>query len=343
MPTQKEITEAVASKLATKDMSNQAKMVLRRATEATLKRIQQDTAVQLKENSAGLIENFCKNTANRMLANSQKWFDQQTEEVSIFPAGTRLIYQTGEVTSIIIEEAPQLRTISILNRNKTKNEHRRLAFPYTVFVVQLCKNQIAGVYAGVRKSPLNSLEDVLDFMPLPNVDENHRVCLGNAPSAGAKESINRKVEMAIGGFWQSVFTDSHIAASSNFLTDNQFSHEKWENESEKNPLAFKNWKYRKGMSIRGLIEVGTKAQNTLIPVLKADILEAVANVGGEVIKILESLDFEKESVDSTYNNTLQGILKEIITQAYGELWEYTQNHLHAEREKLKAEYRNAHK
>ena len=58
IPSQADITSAVAKSLEKKDISKQAISVLQKSTEKVLKRIKQNVDAQIKEDSSPIVEEF---------------------------------------------------------------------------------------------------------------------------------------------------------------------------------------------------------------------------------------------------------------------------------------------
>lgn len=346
MPTQKEIVDTVSLALQKKDFTNQAVLVLKKATGHVLGRVQQNIDAQLKEDSNTVIEEFCRNLATKLSKMGQNWYDSVTNELVIYPSGTRLIWRDGPMTTIFVEQPPQVRTIYVNKRGEdgVSADTYHLSFPYCVFVAGFNNGEFAGFNIGVRKTPMTSLDDEIYNPPVANVNGHCTVCMGNQFKIPPNLNLTEKVNYVISSFWQSRFTHEGSDALNAFLKRNGLTLDTWESRTRENPLLAVEPKieYQSPMKLRSLLKAtanGTSVKESaaLITQMKQEIITAVGTLGGDVKNLLQDLDLNVENRDKAHLETLQVILKEIIVQAYAELWEYLQRQLNDERNKLQQE------
>jgi len=330
-----ELVNAVAKGMEGKDLSQQAVGVLRRSTEKVLERIKQNVDAQIKEDSYPVIEQFCTNVGQKLSSMSQQWVDGVSNDLVVFPEGTRYIFRDGDLTTIVIEQQPQNRHVNIGGRVYM------LAMPYIQFIIPF-KNHVSlrNLYVGMTRKPISDLDGMIFNPILPNISD-HAVCTGDMawPSKG---TVTENVDKIIGGFWQSAFTADSSTALATFLKDNDLTLESWQAKSLVDPtfVVNKKTKYTNGRTIRRFLAVnkdGKSGTISLVNNLKAEIVNAVGTIGGDLQKMLTNVDMKTENRDKPHVEVLQEVLKEIIVQAYSELWEFLQQQLQQERAKLQSE------
>lgn len=355
MPSQQEIVDAVARQLQSKDLSQQAVMVLQRATGRVLDRIKQNVDAQIKEDSSPIVEDFVRNISTRLSAMTQQWADGIKNDLVVFPEGTRYIFRDGAMTTIVVEQPPQVRHV------KVDGHIYLLAMPYVQFILPFKNHQATGqVMVGCTKKPLSDLDVPICNLPLPNV-ANHGVCMGNCPVPQGM-NMNDQVNTLIGNFWQSEFNQNHNADYLTFLQEmgwftargNQAglypdTHPgllEWQKKTEASPMFMiaRETKLKPGGTVRRFLasDAGDKnGSQSIVNKLKTEIITAVGSIGGDIQALLTGVDLKTENREKAHVETLQNILKEIIVQAYAELWEYLQKQLQDERAKLQQEMQAA--
>ena len=144
--------------------------------------------------------------------------------------------QQGQRTTFVIEQAPQVRTLSW--RSIDEGETWKLAFPYVIFVVVFAGDAVSTGECRVfyRNSPLNG-DDTVYRSNLCNVYQDGRICTGSMRVTG--DSLAQKAEGFVGGFWRSQF-NSDLSDQSWGPAARKFPQVKslktWQDESVKNPL-----------------------------------------------------------------------------------------------------------
>jgi len=359
MPTQEEIVNAVVRQLKGKDLSQQAVMVLQKATARVLERIKQNVDVQVKEDSSPIVEKFVKNAATKMSAMTQQWADGVKNDLVVFPEGTRYIWRDGQMTTIIVEQQPQVRHINVYGKIYL------LSLPYVQFILHFKNHELQhSLRVTCTKKPITDLDQAANFIPLGNIDSNHNVCMGNFrwPTTGNMTDV---VNAVIGEFWQGQFNYDGGGHMLEFFSDNTLAAKTardsreddrngivqpgftaWAKKTQENALygTERTTKYRPGATFRRFLATDSGDKNgsqSIVNNLKQEIITAVGAIGGDIQAILTATDLETENREKVHVETLQGILKEIIVQAYAELWEYLQKQLQDERAKLQKEMQEA--
>jgi len=351
MPSQQEIVDAVARQLQSKDLSQQAVMVLQRATGRVLERIKQNVDAQVKEDSSPIVEEFVRNVATKLSAMTQQWADGVKNDLVVFPEGTRYIFRDGVMTTIVVEQQPQVRHIKI------DGQIYLLAMPYVQFIIPFKNHKpLNQLHVGCTKKPINDLDVPICNLPLPNIS-SHLVCMGNTHWPQDTNMTNM-VNTIIGNFWQSEFNQNHNADYLTFLKEMGWlsvrgnadnSHAallQWQTETQRSPMFIieKPAKLKPGGTVRRHLATDSGDKNgsvSIVNKLKQEIITAVGAIGGDIQALLTGVDLKTENREKAHVETLQNILKEIIVQAYAELWEYLQKQLQDERAKLQQEMQAA--
>lgn len=351
MPTQQEIVEAVARQLKNKDLSQQAVMVLQKATARVLERIQQNVNAQIQEDSSPIVEKFVKSSATKMSAMTQQWADGVKNDLVVFPEGTRYIWRDGTMTTIIVEQQPQVRHINVYGKTYL------LSMPYVQFIMTFKSHKLMHeLSVTCTKKPITDLDQAANYLPLGNIDAGHNVCMGTFPWP-TSGNMTEVVNAVIGEFWQGQFNYDNGGFMLDFFTDNGLHKPKaredvnpgfvaWSKKSHENALyaTERTTKFKPGATFRRFLATDSGDKNgsqSIVNNLKQEIITAIGTIGSDIQTMLTSVDLATENREKAHVETLQGVLKEIIVQAYAELWEYLQKQLQDERAKLQAEMQAA--
>lgn len=352
MPTQEEIVNAVTRQLQTTDMSKQAVMLLQKATGRVLERIKQNVDAQVKEDSAPIVEAFVKGVATKMSNTTQHWVDGVKNDLVVFPEGTRYIWRDGALTTIIVEQHPQVRHVNVYGLTYL------LSMPYIQFVLTFKNHKpISGLKVTCTKKSIADLDQAACYLPLGNIDDSHNVCMGDFrwPEGG---NMTEMVNNIIGSFWQSQFNYDNGGHMLKFFEENGLQPKtgnreqvsegfvNWQKKTKENSLyaTDKGTKYKPGSTFRRFLvadNTTTDGSASIVNKLKSEIVTAVGAIGGDIQNLLTNVDLKTENRDKAHVETLQVVLKEIVVQAYAELWEYLQKQSQNERAKLQAEMQAA--
>lgn len=317
MHTKEEIIASVGRSVSSKDFSQQAVATINRCAEKVLARLQQDNAASLKENAEAVALQLGKNLAQKLSAISQNWVDNSKLELMIYPEGTRFIQKDGLTTVIVIEQPPQIRTIFY----ERKKYH--ISIPYSVFVLRFQDRNWNNLSVGFRITPLMSLNDHLFATGLPNLHGAvHGVCMGEYKPDFSKNKTQQAAAV-ISEFWQSQFNSGDFQATL----------EQWELKTKTDPLYGLKRQYNKGERIIDVVSgyVNSAENIDLVSHLKQEIIKAVTDIGSNVRETILNINLVKENKQKVSIETLEEILKEIIKQAYKELWDYLEVNLQKER------------
>lgn len=344
LPSKEEIVKQVQETIERKDWSKQAVKVMKKSSDSVLTRVQQNVAAQLQEDTAPIIQKFVINLSRSLMDATASFLEKSndaTVDLPVFPIGTRYIKQDGNVLNVVIEQPPQARTLfftanaaqnfdSSIGKNVSATQSYYLSLPYTIFVLQFVNGQYSGeLNVFWRSRPLSSIADELAIMPFPNISGG-KVCLGEFRINAQNKKVDDQCNHIISGFWQTVFGHDYVDRITKFMALNNMTVHQWVAKSKQNPLCAMDFKLQPA-SVKLQQTFRVDGQNNLVALLKQHILTAVGQIGGEVQKLLIDLDVTGENREKVHVETMSEIVKEIIIEAYGELWGHLSIKLEKER------------
>jgi len=343
LPSKDDIVKQVQQTIERKDWSKQAVKVMKKSSDAVLGRVQQNVSAQLQEDTAPIIQNFVINLSRSLMDATANFLEKSrdaTVDLPVFPVGTRYIKQDGQVLNVVIEQPPQARTVFFTNdaastfdshiNGNGRSQSYYLAMPYTIFVLQFVNGQYAGeLNVFWRNRPLGTISDEMALMPFPNISGG-KVCLGDFRVDNRNHKVDDQCNQIISGFWQTIFGSDYVDRFSKFMSLNNIRIDRWVENSKKNPLYALDLKLQPA-NVKLQQTFRQDATNSLVTLLKQHILTAVGQIGGEVQKLLVDLDVTGENREKVHVETMSEIVKEIIIQAYAELWEQLSIKLEKER------------
>lgn len=158
----------------------------------------------------------------------------------ILPNGCKFFRQRGPQTILVIEKAPETRHVKWINMNPERSKiNWKLAFPYTIYILEYRNQAFNSTRIYYRNTPLTSLEDMLFSTNLCNVYSQGTICTGELSINVDGSSIMESADNFIAGFWQSTFNAD--LKNQNFDVDagrvpTLASLEKWQASTKADPL-----------------------------------------------------------------------------------------------------------
>lgn len=190
--------------------------ILTKVVIETLHKYQQKVNVGVQDSISDLLDNFKQKITQEIFDIAGTWKVANREPV-MFPRGCRFCWTKGESTIFIIEQDPQIRSLSMaagmLGQSYSYAAHEQteyiaLALPYVVFIVHFRANEFAGLYCGWRRQPLGDLSDMLCRPLLPNIHDTLNVCTGwSAAAHYGQGSMAERTMNIITNFWSSTFNN----------------------------------------------------------------------------------------------------------------------------------------
>lgn len=202
-----------------------ARALLQSTSDKTLDRFQQDIAAGVWGVVETTINTFREQLLSQVhgpiLGARNSLFSEGPVET--FPEGTKFYLSSGELSVVVVEQKPQVRTvffdegflreeggihgfrIDSLSEQVEGYRGLQLAFPYVVFLVRLWRGEYDSLFVFFSKKPLSSLDEQIFLPNLPNTDYNGHVCLGMGEPEGF--TVSTRVQEIITHFWQSQFNN----------------------------------------------------------------------------------------------------------------------------------------
>lgn len=131
------------------------------------------------------------------------------EQLPLLPIGARWLLMRGHSTVVAVEQAPQIRRVSLRDRTGGAKGYL-LAFPYIVYLLLFYRGAFEEMRLYYRKAPLQSQDDPLLFPNLWNVSANEsplakcRACLRGRPLF-EDHSLAGQAQEAVEFFWNAGF------------------------------------------------------------------------------------------------------------------------------------------
>jgi hypothetical protein len=245
----------------------------------------------------------------------------------VWPDGFKVAYTKGTRTVVVVEQKPQVRTVSftpdlLSSQNVLKEAHGStengyrfsLAFPFVYFVIVFDSGKYAYHEVYFRNKSLTSVREHIYLAPLPNVwnqqDKRQRaMCMGNGFSKEVLEelTIARQCELVISEFWQRTFNNDLGGGGQERIDKRIRNYAEWQKHSEEDSLFILTVQWPQGKTIKGVIEsaIENRQQKVVDSVdnhIRSLLVNGVAKVGTRVkAEInnakakLKPLDLDKEA------------------------------------------------
>lgn len=340
MTNKDQIITAVIENLKSKDYTPQAIEILKKSTESVLERLKSTLEISIKDAASPIIADFSKKTTEKLNNLSQRWVNTETAELEVFPEGTKYIHKNGKITTIVVEQPPHSRNIRYLE------ETYFLSFPYTQFTINFFEEKIESIYMSMTKKPITGLDGLLYFPCLPNINVDHKVCMGSIKNSSHEGSMSEKVKSIISTIWQSTFTADY-SENFNFFLRSNFNGRpltEWKEKTKENPLFIvgKDIKLKEGRTLKRFITNDSKNESAEVIAtnMKNVILDSVTAIATDMKQSFSVVDIQEENIDKVHLETMQQILKEFAVLCYDVLWDYLQEDVKKEREKMKEEMKS---
>jgi hypothetical protein len=256
--------------------------ILARVVIDSLRRYQERLQVGIQDSVTDLLSSFKLQIAEDIYQASQNWMVATHREPILFPPSCRYLYTLAGSTLVVIEQEPIIRTLRLdkylfenyrspravaqeleSSTNSFLIESKRLAIPYTVFILHFRNDALDGsgdekfrnLYMGWRNSPLSSLNDQIYAPYLPNIHaQNYTVCTGNHGLA-SKGGISVMTQRVITDFWNSDFnTDLSTHWYNKDSIPQIATVDDWEKNSREDPLFILTVPLVSPISVNGLIK-----------------------------------------------------------------------------------------
>ena len=207
----------------------------------------------------------------------QQLKEKLDDSPQILPRNVKVAYTKGSRTVIMIEQDPQVRTVTftgdLLTRNTANqavgtsfNGYRfNLAFPYVIFCMIFDNDRFSHMELYFRNKTLTSGREHLYLAPLPNVHRDRPVareagsklmCMGNDfwDKIAEENTISRQCDLIIAEFWQRSF-NSHLGTGNHDKLDSRLAtFATWQAETQKDPLFILTVQWNNAKTAKGVVE-----------------------------------------------------------------------------------------
>lgn len=256
----------------------------------------------------------------------QQVFSRNEPSPMVLPENTKMAFTKGNRTVFVIEQKPQVRSVSFVPKllsnkeqmagTRTSNGNYRfsLAFPYICFVLVFDDELFAFQEIYFRNKPLTSPREHLYMAPLPNIwrtERDHKaVCMGNDFVPQDEGPIARQAELAISEFWQRTFND-HLGNGGK-IDKRIASYYEWQARTEKDPLFILKMKWGRGNTAKNLIDKILKQRTMNHPTDSID-TETRKLLESGVSQVIKKIKSEIDSAKK--NHTLRsGEIDDIVKE-----------------------------
>ncbi len=182
------------------------------------------------------LQPFIKELAGKLSDRVSGWYNEQTDELEIYPNGTRLVHRRGNTKVIVVEEEPKVRRINFLGTWYS------VGLPYVVFTFAFCNGNISHATVHFRKEPLRKLSDRLFLPALPNVEEGTcKICWYSSSVGSEWTAIQNSLEFTTGSYSQKISAVMRYFWASEFSTDWNKNVKKYENRHPTELGSFERW------------------------------------------------------------------------------------------------------
>lgn len=301
-------------------------------------RMSQELLGSLSDEAEGLARDLQIELSEKIWDAFQQYKECAKETPIVWAEGTKVAYTKGIRTVVVIEQKPQVRSVTFdseLVQTKaiadkaqgTSNNGYRfaLAFPYVYFVVVFDRGKYSYHELYFRNKPLTSMREHIYLAPLPNVwrDKDKKIknmCMGDGfkKAVDGELTIARQCEIVVGDFWQRTFSKDLGNGEPEKVDKRIKNYGVWQDNSAEDPLFVLTVQWPKGKTMKGVLETaldGREQKDALDPVdneIKVLLTTGCGNLSNKV----------KEAIRTAKGHTLSSVqldqeartkLEELIT------------------------------
>jgi hypothetical protein len=326
------ISQALMTKTATKLRSE-----LKAISNTVFNRMTQEFQSQIIDESESLSTDLQFELLERIWDSFQTFKKLVKESPFIFPNGMKMAYTKGIRTVIVVEQATQIRSVSLHGSlltnsdaqkaisNENGNYRFNLAFPYIYFVMVFDNEKYVFQEIYFRNKPLTSVREHVYPAPLPNVfyeknTTNLRICMGGQDfkrEVQQESSITRQVEYVIGEFWQRTFNSDTGTDACSKIDKRLKNYGTWQEHSTKDPFFILDVDWPKGKTIKGVVETildqrkQTEELDSVDQHIRTLLLNGVNKVTTKInagVMKAKSLELNQEDLSDKIQRTLEEVV-----------------------------------
>lgn len=344
MTTTQEKLIAWVESVKNNDQSRRAVQAMKAGTGLVLNRLKQNFGTTVNDACNGEVNHFKETVSNQIQSFCNAWIENQSNQLVVFPEGTRFVNREGSLLNVVIEQKPSVRVINYLENSYS------LSMPYVQFYITFAVEnreslRISQIKISCSKKPITSLNDRVYRLPLPNL--GNTLCLGDIQSHASASfrntsNVTDKCNETINLFWQSQFNNDlndffKLWLQRNF--NDEFSRNGEIGSSNNIRLCLRSWQEKSKTypmfvlgagcefdifsNVSSFISSDFSSRNTRTALLNN--IAAVVNSEtdryiGKVLGSLNSVDLEEENRNSAHQSVLNEQITVMVNSTYAELW-----------------------
>jgi len=326
------------------DHSEKAVQAMKAGTGLVLNRLKKNFGATVNDACKTEVNHFKETVSTQIQSFCNAWIENQSNQLIVFPEGTRFVNREGNLLNVVIEQKPSVRVINYLDTTYS------LSLPYVQFYITFAVEnreslRISQIKISCSKKPISSLNDRVFRMPLPNI--GNTLCLGDMQNHGSSSfrntsNVTDKCNETINLFWQSQFNNDlsdffkswlHLNFKNEFTNSGDIGSSRnvrlclrsWQEKSKTNPLFVldENCVFESFSSVSSFISSDFSSRNT-----KTALLNNIATVVnaetdryiGKVLGSLNSVDIEEENRKTAHQTVLNEQITGMVNNTYVELW-----------------------
>jgi hypothetical protein len=335
---------AVCEDIKSSSQFREAADAMRNGTSIVLSRLKNNFGSVINDSCDKDVANLKEKITSQLEGYCNSWVNNQSNQLIVFPEGTRFVHREGRDVNIVIEQKPTVRVINFLGQNYN------VALPFVQFYIVFSANnnntlRLIQVRISGSKKPISSLDSNVERLQLPNMGNS--LCLGDilnhaSSSYNLEVDISTKCNEIINLFWQSEF-NIDLSEYFRIWLDRNFSQEyrkngdngsnvnihgcmaAWHKKSAADPLFVisNSCLYESYGPVSQFISSDYSSRNNravLLNNITGVIQSETENYVSSVISSLNSVDVAEENRNSAHLTVLTNNLNYMVNQAYSKLW-----------------------
>lgn len=263
--------------------------MLKKVIDDRYNRMSQELLGSLSDEAEGLARDLQFELCERIWDAFQQYKECVKETPVVWAEGTKVAYTKGIRTVVVIEQKPQVRTVTfdselvktqaVANHAQGSTSHGwrfTLAFPYVYFVVVFDRGKYTYHELYFRNKPLTSMREHIYLAPIPNVwrEKDKKIknmCMGDGfkQAVDGEMTIARQCEIVVSDFWQRVFSKDLGNGEPEKVDKRIKNYAVWQDNSKADPLFVLTVQWPKGKTMKGVLETaldGRDQKDALDPV-----------------------------------------------------------------------------
>ena len=294
--------------------------VLSQVVLETIRTYQAKLVVGIEDSASDLLDGFKQKIVNQIFDTASGWRTIRHERF-IFPRGCRFCFKRGRETIVVIEQDPQVRTLTIMRgmmQNHDPNLEKIMAsdrvllsIPYSIFVFRFTDERLMATKCFWRTTPLKTFQDMLCSAVLPNIQVGGQICM----PLGGDGDITKVCEEIISIFWNSQFNCDLASEwwSKNRISEKIATGDVWRDNTLQDPLFILKVPFRVYKTLNEAVDLMAVGTEDLSEVefkhnIAASVDNCVEGLFHKISSYVKRTKFEKH-VSKNVDDLLKDYLK----------------------------------